>query len=99
MVRAVDASHEVRALRDRERVLSAIVAAQESMDLVVQVASEAEDPDDARQALQDALGVDEVQATAVLDMQIRRLSARERQRLIEELSSIRAEIAELPPDA
>jgi DNA gyrase subunit A len=41
------------------------------------------------------LDVDEVQATAILDMQLRRLAALERQRIIDELAKIEIEIADL----
>ncbi len=41
------------------------------------------------------LEVDEIQATAILDMQLRRLAALERQRIIDELAEIEMEIADL----
>jgi len=41
------------------------------------------------------LDVDEVQATAILDMQLRRLAALERQRILDELAEIEARIADL----
>ena len=41
------------------------------------------------------LDIDEIQATAILDMQLRRLAALERQRIIDELAEIEAEIADL----
>ena len=41
------------------------------------------------------LDIDEIQATAILDMQLRRLAALERQKIIDELAEIEVEIAEL----
>jgi DNA gyrase subunit A len=41
------------------------------------------------------LDVDEIQATAILDMQLRRLAALERQKIIDELARIEIEIADL----
>ena len=41
------------------------------------------------------LDVDEIQAQAILDMQLRRLAALERQRIIDDLAKIEAEIADL----
>ena len=41
------------------------------------------------------LDIDEIQATAILDMQLRRLAALERQRILDELAEIEAEIADL----
>ena len=40
------------------------------------------------------LDIDEIQATAILDMQLRRLAALERQRLQDEFAELEAEIAE-----
>ena len=41
------------------------------------------------------LDIDEIQATAILDMQLRRLAALERQRILDELAEIEARIADL----
>ncbi|HAM25044.1 MAG TPA: DNA gyrase subunit A, partial [Actinobacteria bacterium] len=51
--------------------------------------------DAARSGLMELLGIDEVQATAILDMQLRRLAALERQKIIDEAAEIEREIAEL----
>ena len=45
--------------------------------------------------LMDLLDIDEIQATAILDMQLRRLAALERQKIVDELAKIEAEIADL----
>ncbi|HVQ22248.1 MAG TPA: DNA gyrase C-terminal beta-propeller domain-containing protein, partial [Candidatus Saccharimonadia bacterium] len=50
---------------------------------------------DARQGLIDLLEIDEIQANAILDMQLRRLAALERQRIIDNLAEIEREIADL----
>ena len=51
--------------------------------------------DAARQALRDAFGLSDAQATAILDMMLRRLVALERQELADELAGLRRQIAEL----
>ena len=51
--------------------------------------------DAARTGLMELLEIDEVQATAILDMQLRRLAALERQRILDELAEIEARIADL----
>ena len=51
--------------------------------------------DDARNGLMKLLDVDEVQANAILDMQLRRLAALERQKIIDEFNILMAEIIEL----
>ena len=45
--------------------------------------------------LMELLDIDEIQANAILDMQLRRLAALERQQIIDELAELEAEIAEL----
>ena len=47
--------------------------------------------DEARGGLMELLEIDEIQATAILDLQLRRLAALERQRIIDEAAEIEAE--------
>ena len=51
--------------------------------------------EEARGGLMELLEVDEMQATAILDLQLRRLAALERQRIIDEATEIEAKIADL----
>ena len=51
--------------------------------------------DVARTGLIQLLDIDEIQAQAILDMQLRRLAALERQKIIDELAEIELEIADL----
>ncbi len=51
--------------------------------------------DDARRGLIELLEIDEIQANAILDMQLRRLAALERQKIIDSLAEIELEIADL----
>ena len=51
--------------------------------------------DTARAGLMDLLDIDEIQADAILDMQLRRLAALERQKIVDELAEIEPEIADL----
>src|SRR5690606_19905161 len=51
--------------------------------------------EDARNGLIQLLDVDEIQATAILDLQLRRLAALERQRILDELAEIELRIADL----
>ncbi|MDQ3785678.1 MAG: DNA gyrase subunit A, partial [Actinomycetota bacterium] len=51
--------------------------------------------DVARSGLIDLLAIDEIQANAILEMQLRRLAALERQKIVDELATIEAEIADL----
>src|SRR5699024_8188226 len=50
--------------------------------------------EEARAGLIELLSIDESQANAILDMQLRRLAALERQKIIDELAALEAEIAD-----
>ena len=65
------------------------------LDEVIALIRRSPEVDDARQGLIELLEIDEIQANAILDMQLRRLAALERQKIIDELAEIELEIADL----
>ena len=79
----------------REHILVAIAACQERWREFGELIADAADVADARQRLMSAFALDEVQATAALDMQFRRLAGVDRLRITEELTEIRREMAQL----
>lgn len=84
-----------RGLRRREQVLDALVEALRRRDEFVAVVASADDADGARTRLMAAFGFDAIQANAVLDMQVRRMTVVELQRLEVELGEIRAQLLEI----
>ena len=82
--------------RDRRRahIVGALVKAIDRIDEVIALIRASESAAVARQGLMDLLEIDEVQATAILDMQLRKLAALERQELVDELEQLMAQIAE-----
>jgi len=70
------------------------VKALDQLDAVIALIRGSESVDVARTGLMELLDVDEVQATAILDMQLRRLAALERQKIIDELAKLEAQIAD-----
>jgi len=85
-------------LADAERrahVLRGLVKALDMLDEVIALIRRSPDVDDARQGLIELLDIDEIQATAILDMQLRRLAALQRQKTIDDLATIELEIADL----
>ena len=58
------------------------------LDEVIALIRRSPDVDDARQGLIELLEIDELQANAILDMQLRRLAALERQKIIDDLAEI-----------
>jgi DNA gyrase subunit A len=84
----------LRKAQDRMHIVSALLKAIDRIDEVIALIRGSESANAARQGLMDLLEIDEVQATAILDMQLRRLAALERQALIDEYEQLMAEIAE-----
>lgn len=79
----------------REHVLVALTRAQDDLAGLFEAVESSADADQARQRLCVLFDIDEAQATAVLDMQVRRMSATERARVRDELERLRSEIEEL----
>ncbi|MBU2075905.1 MAG: DNA gyrase subunit A, partial [Actinobacteria bacterium] len=84
----------LREAEKRAHVYRGLVKALDALDEVIALIRRSPDVEDARQGLMDLLDIDEVQATAILDMQLRRLAALERQKIVDELAKIEAEIAD-----
>jgi DNA gyrase subunit A len=79
----------------REHVLVALSRAQDQLAGLVDAVESSTDTDQAQQRVRALLDLDEAQATAVLDMQVRRMSATERARVRDELEQLRGEIEDL----
>jgi DNA gyrase subunit A len=79
----------------RAHLLRGYVKALDALDEVIALIRASASADVARGGLMELLEVDEVQAQAILDMQLRRLAALERQRIFDELAEIEVEIADL----
>jgi DNA gyrase subunit A len=84
----------LRKAEERAHILRALLKAIDQLDEVIALIRGSESADAARGGLMELLDIDEVQATAILDMQLRRLAALERQRLQDEFAELEAKIAE-----
>ena len=85
----------LRKAEERAHILRALLKALDQLDAVIALIRGSESADAARGGLMQLLDIDEVQATAILDMQLRRLAALERQRIIDEFAELQQRIAEL----
>ncbi|MFP5220496.1 MAG: DNA gyrase subunit A [Actinomycetes bacterium] len=85
----------LRKAEERAHILRALAKALDQLDAVIALIRGADSAEAAREGLMRLLDIDEVQATAILDMQLRRLAALERQRIIDELVERETEIAQL----
>ncbi|MBE7187786.1 DNA gyrase subunit A, partial [Jatrophihabitans endophyticus] len=85
----------LRQAEERAHILRGYLKALDQLDAVIALIRAAPSADDARTGLMNLLEVDELQANAILDLQLRRLAALERQRIIDEAAEIEAKIADL----
>src|SRR5882757_7282325 len=76
----------------RIHILRGLLKALDQLDAVIALIRASASAEAARGGLMELLDIDEVQATAILDMQLRRLAALERQRIIDDHDRIAAEI-------
>ena len=85
----------LRAAEERAHVLRGLVKALDALDEVIALIRRSPEVDDARDGLIELLEIDEVQAMAILNLQLRRLAALERQKIVDELVEIETLIADL----
>jgi DNA gyrase subunit A len=84
----------LRKAEERAHILRALLKAIDQIDAVIALIRASESANAARSGLMELLEIDEIQATAILDMQLRRLAALERQALTDEYEKVMEEIAE-----
>src|ERR1700712_1499123 len=82
----------LRKAEERAHILRGYLKALDALDEVIALIRRSPTVDDARVGLMDLLEVDQVQADAILAMQLRRLAALERQKIIDEHDEIEREI-------
>ena len=88
-------TYRLRKANERAHILRGLVKALDALDEVIALIRASATVDIARAGLIELLDIDEIQAQAILDMQLRRLAALERQRIVDDLAKIEAEIADL----
>ncbi|MBM3687899.1 MAG: DNA gyrase subunit A, partial [Actinobacteria bacterium] len=86
--------YRLRKAEERAHILRGYLKALDALDEVIALIRASATVDDARTGLMGLLEIDELQATAILDMQLRRLAALERQKIIDEFDELMARIAD-----
>ena len=84
----------LRQAQERAHIVSALLKAIDRIDEVIALIRGSESAATAQQGLMTLLEIDEIQARAILDMQLRRLAALERQALVSEYEELMAKIAD-----
>ena len=87
--------YRLRKAEERAHILRGYLKALDAIDEVVALIRRSPTVEDARTGLMELLDIDEIQATAILDMQLRRLAALERQKILDEFEDLMAKIADL----
>ena len=83
---------DLKKARARQHILDGLLIALNNIDAVIKTIREAEDADVAKQNLMKRFKLSELQAQAILDMQLRRLAALERWKIEEEHKQVQAQI-------
>jgi DNA gyrase subunit A len=84
----------LRKAQERAHILSALLKAIDQIDAVIALIRASASAAAAQQGLMELLEIDEIQARAILDMQLRKLAALERQQLVDEYEELMAQIAD-----
>jgi DNA gyrase subunit A len=85
-------AYRLKQAQERMHILRGLLKALDQLDEVIALIRRSPTVEDARDGLMALLDIDEVQARAILDMQLRRLAALERQKIIEEHNDLQARI-------
>jgi len=83
---------ELEKQRARAHILTGLIRAVSDIDRVIRIIRQSTDVDAARAELMEILSLSELQANAILDMQLRRLAALERQKLQDEFDQVQSRI-------
>ncbi len=84
----------LRKAEERAHILTGYLRALDALDEVIRTIRSSATVDDARSGLMRLLDVDEVQANAILSMQLRALAAMERQKIVDEYDGLMAKITD-----
>jgi DNA gyrase subunit A len=86
---------ELRKAEARRHILDGLKIALDHLDQVITLIRSSRNPVDARQGLSTQFGLSQIQAQAILDMQLQRLTGLERQKILDELAELLALIEQL----
>ncbi|CAG7844502.1 DNA gyrase subunit A [Pseudoclavibacter triregionum] len=87
-------TYRLKKAEDEVHILRGYLKALDMLDEVIALIRRSPTVDDAREGLMELLGVDELQASAILNLQLRRLAAMERQKIMDEAERLEQLIAE-----
>jgi DNA gyrase subunit A len=87
--------YDLARAEERAHILEGLRKAVDQLDLVIRLIRQAESPEAAKESLMSRLALSEIQAKAILDMRLQRLTQLERHKIVEEHEQTLALIADL----
>ncbi len=87
-------TYDLRRAEERKHILDGLKIAQDNIDRVIAIIRGSKDNNESRPKLMEEFSLTEIQANAILTMQLGRLSSLDRLKIEDELESIKAKIAE-----
>ena len=84
----------LRKAEERAHILRGYLKALDALDAVIALIRKSANADVAREGLMELLAIDELQARAILNMQLRQLAALERQKIIDEAAELESQIVD-----
>ena len=87
--------YELRKAEERDHLLQGLLIALLNLDAIIELIRNAADTPTARQELMDSYGLSDAQADAILQMQLRRLTALEAEKIRQEHDELQKQIADL----
>lgn len=87
--------YELKKAKERTHILEGLKIALEDIDSVIQLIKKSKTPQEAREGLVSKFKLDEIQANAILEMKLQRLTGLERQKILDELKELKDTIKRL----
>jgi DNA gyrase subunit A len=87
--------YDLARARERAHILEGLVIALDNLDAVIKLIRGASDPTTARDGLMKDFGLSQIQAQAILDMRLQRLTGLERDKIVAEYTEVKELIAHL----
>ncbi|HNF71815.1 MAG TPA: DNA gyrase subunit A, partial [Chitinophagaceae bacterium] len=89
------ANFELKKAEERAHILQGYLIALDHLDAVIKLIRASQTPDEAREGLMDQFGLSEIQAKAILELRLQRLTGMEREKIHQEYEEVMKTIAHL----
>ena len=88
-------TYDLREARKRAHILEGLLIALDNLDAVIELIRSSRDPEVAKNGLIEKFALSEVQAKAILELRLQRLTGLERDKIVAEYNEIQVQIADL----